>query len=34
MTTFKADRIVHEFIQTNPAVPEKVFPPALSCPRR
>jgi hypothetical protein len=32
MTTFKADRIVHEFIQTNPAVPEKVFP--LLCPVR
>ena len=32
MTTFKGDRVVHEFIQTNPAFPEKVFP--LLCPVR
>ncbi len=32
MTGFKADRVVHEFIQTNPATPEKVFP--LLCPVR
>jgi len=31
-TAFKADRIVHEFTQTNPAAPEKVFP--LLCPVR
>ena len=32
MTAFKADRIVHEFTQTNPAAPVKVFP--LLCPVR
>ncbi len=32
MTAFKATRIVHEFTQTNPAAPEKVFP--LLCPVR
>ena len=32
MTAFKANRIVHEFTQTNPATPEKVFP--LLCPVR
>lgn len=32
MTAFKANRIVHEFAQTNPAPPERVFP--LLCPVR
>jgi len=32
MTAFKSYRIAHEFIQTNPALPEKVFP--LLCPVR
>jgi len=32
MTTFKSFRVDHEFIQTNPAPPEKVFP--LLCPVR
>jgi hypothetical protein len=32
MTAFKSARIVHEFVQANPAVPEKVFP--LLCPVR
>jgi len=32
MTAFKGNRVVHEFIQTNPATPEKVFP--LLCPVR
>jgi len=32
MTAFKGNRIVHEFTQTNPAGPEKVFP--LLCPVR
>lgn len=32
MNSFKADRILHEFTQNNPAVPEKVFP--LLCPVR
>ncbi len=32
MTAFKSTRIVHEFTQTNPAMPEKVFP--LLCPVR
>jgi hypothetical protein len=32
MTAFKTDRLVHEFIQTNPAAPDKVFP--LLCPVR
>jgi len=26
MTTFRGNRVVHEFTQTNPAAPEKVFP--------
>jgi hypothetical protein len=32
MTTFRGNRVVHEFTQTNPAAPEKVFP--LLCPVR
>lgn len=32
MTTFKGNRVVHEFTQANPAPPEKVFP--LLCPVR
>jgi hypothetical protein len=32
MTAFKANRIVHEFTQTNPAAPDEVFP--LLCPVR
>jgi hypothetical protein len=32
MTAFKGNRVVHEFTQTNPATPEKVFP--LLCPVR
>jgi len=32
MTSFEATRVVHEFTQLNPAVPEKVFP--LLCPVR
>lgn len=32
MTAFKSYRVVHEFIQTNPAPPERVFP--LLCPVR
>jgi len=32
MTAFKSYRIAHEYIQTNPAPPEKVFP--LLCPVR
>lgn len=32
MTSFKSVRIAHEFTQTNPAPPEKVFP--LICPVR
>lgn len=32
MTAFKANRVVHEFTQANPAPPEKVFP--LLCPVR
>jgi hypothetical protein len=32
MTAFKANRVVHEFTQTNPAPPERVFP--LLCPVR
>jgi hypothetical protein len=32
MTAFKSTRIVHEYTQTNPASPEKVFP--LLCPVR
>ena len=32
MTAFKGNRVVHEFIQTNPAAPERVFP--LLCPVR
>lgn len=32
MTTFRGNRVVHEFTQTNPAPPEKVFP--LLCPVR
>lgn len=32
MTAFKSHRIAHEYIQTNPAPPEKVFP--LLCPVR
>jgi len=32
MTAFKSYRIVHEYIQTNPATPERVFP--LLCPVR
>lgn len=30
MTAFKSYRIAHEYIQTNPATPEKIFP--LLCP--
>ena len=26
MNAFKGNRVVHEFTQTNPATPEKVFP--------
>ena len=32
MTAFKSARVVHEFVQTNPAAPERVFP--LLCPVR
>jgi len=32
MNTFKARRVAHEYTQTNPAPPEKVFP--LLCPVR
>ena len=32
MTAFKSNRVVHEYVQTNPAPPEKVFP--LLCPVR
>ena len=32
MTAFKSNRVAHEYIQTNPAAPEKVFP--LLCPVR
>ena len=32
MNSFKAGRVAHEYIQTNPAFPEKVFP--LLCPVR
>lgn len=32
MTAFKGNRVVHEFTQTNPALPERVFP--LLCPVR
>jgi len=32
MTAFKGNRVVHEFTQTNPASPERVFP--LLCPVR
>ena len=32
MIAFKANRVVHEFTQTNPAPPERVFP--LLCPVR
>jgi hypothetical protein len=32
MTAFKGNRVVHEYTQTNPATPEKVFP--LLCPVR
>jgi hypothetical protein len=32
MTAFKSLRITHEYVQTNPAPPEKVFP--LLCPVR
>jgi len=32
MDSFKASRVAHEYIQTNPASPEKVFP--LLCPVR
>ena len=32
MSAFKGNRVVHEFTQTNPAAPEKVFP--LLCPVR
>jgi hypothetical protein len=32
MTAFKSSRIVHEYTQTNPALPEEVFP--LLCPVR
>jgi len=30
MTAFRGNRVVHEFTQTNPAAPERVFPAALS----
>ncbi len=32
MTAFKSYRVTHEYTQTNPAAPEKVFP--LLCPVR
>jgi hypothetical protein len=32
MSAFKSNRVVHEFTQTNPATPERVFP--LLCPVR
>lgn len=32
MTAFKSSRVVHEYTQTNPAPPEKIFP--LICPVR
>ncbi len=32
MTAFKSNRVVHEYVQTNLAAPEKVFP--LLCPVR
>jgi hypothetical protein len=32
MNAFRGNRVVHEFTQTNPAAPEKVFP--LLCPVR
>ena len=32
MTAFRGNRVVHEFTQTNPAAPDKVFP--LLCPVR
>jgi hypothetical protein len=32
MNSFKSDRLVHEYTQSNPAAPEKVFP--LLCPVR
>jgi hypothetical protein len=32
MTAFRGNRVVHEFTQTNPAAPEKIFP--LLCPVR